>query len=506
MIPKPTSARYMPSLAERAVLRLSSLRTTKAEKTLQVVKPYTPHPPSPKQRAFLELDATEALYGGAAGGGKSDALIMGALQYIDRPRYAALLMRRRKIDLEKDGAILDRARHWFAGTAARWDAKLFGFRFPSPDSNPGATISFGHLEHLSDREQWKGPAFQYIGIDELTEWDAGSYLFMFSRLRSLAGGVPTRMRSATNPGGEGHDFVFERFVRYAKQLGTGVLYDVWRKGEKAGAPFFESPASAEVLQVSKEEGVAAQGAFFVPAFARDNPALNVAEYRVNLARLDAVERAWYDEGDWTAVPSGKYFRREWFKFIDAPPPGVFWIRYWDLAGTLPTEAERKKDQEKNGPAFTAGVKLGVRILQTGAYELIVADVVRDKMDPPEVQGFVKATAELDTRRVQVVIEQDPGQAGKDQAMNYQRTVLPGWAVHANRATGPKESWWTSLAAFAKAGGVFLVRGEWNEAFVKELVSLPAAKKDQADAASRGYAWLTGDEGKRLSRVWLLANS
>ena len=465
-----------------------------------MVKPYAPHQPSLKQRAFLELDAAEALYGGAAGGGKSDALIMAALQYIDRPGYAALLMRKQEVDLKKEGAILDRATKWFEGTPAVWDGGAKCFRFPST-----ATITFGHLAGSRDHGKWKGPEFQYIGIDELTEWEQGDYTFMFSRLRGLIGGVPTRMRASTNPGGEGHDWVWERFVRFAKQAAGGMPYDDpkhpelgWRKGPRQGSPYFESPPSDQAIEVSKRVGTKPQGSFFVPAFAEDNPALNLQEYAMNLAKLDPVSYAWYAEGDWNAVPSGRYFQREWFEYIDDEPTDVFWFRYWDLAGT--DDLEGAKD-----PAWTAGVRLGIQLNQkTQGSRCIVADVRRTRVDPPAVEEFVLSTANTDGKKVPIVIEQEPGSSGKATIINYQRKVLFGWNCEGDKKTGSKEEMWLTLASLARAGGLVLVRGAWNDAFVKELVSLPTGKKDQADAAAGGYAWAVGDVGGRLARIRGLA--
>ena len=80
-----------------------------------------PHKPWPKQRAFLSLECLEALYGGAAGGGKSDALLHDALKYRDVPGYSALLFRKTYTDLSLPDAIMDRAHNWLAGTGARWN-------------------------------------------------------------------------------------------------------------------------------------------------------------------------------------------------------------------------------------------------------------------------------------------------------------------------------------------------------------------------------------------------
>jgi phage terminase large subunit-like protein len=459
----------------------------KADRTIQeVVKPYSPHQPHPKQRAFLELDAQEVLFGGSSSSGKSDGLLMAALQYVDHPSYSALLLRKREVDLFKNNAIGDRAKKWFAGTAAIWDSSLTGFRFPS-----GATIGFGHLANMKDRAGWKGPDYQMIGVEELTEWDEGDYVFLFSRLRSTDPKVPTRMRANTNPGDVGHEWVWERFVRYATQSGTGLGYDDWRGGTRGGSPVFESPASAQVIAMAKRLGVHAQGAHFVPAFAEDNPSVNLAQYMMNLAKLDPVEFAWYGEGDWNARPSGKVFQREWFaKFLDVEPPGVTWVRYWDLAGTDP----EAPGNEKKDPAFTAGVKLGLWYDDAGGLRVVIADSTRDQKGPDDVPLLVKAVAEVDGKSIAQVFELEPGSAGISVVNSYARATLIGWDVHGHRKTGDKPTMWRPLASIARAGGLYLVRGQWNRDFVDELVGLPSGKKDQADAAAGGYAWLLERSG------------
>ena len=178
---------------------------------------FIPHQPTAKQAAFLWLPNREALFGGAAGGGKSDALLMAALQYVDIPNYAALLLRRTYADLALPGAIMDRAEQWLTGTNARWNQQEKTWYFPS-----GSTLTFGYLQHEKDKYRYQSSEFQFIGFDELTQFTETMYTYLFSRLRRLENSnVPLRMRGATNPGGIGHAWVHERFVVSAK---TGRIF------------------------------------------------------------------------------------------------------------------------------------------------------------------------------------------------------------------------------------------------------------------------------------------
>ncbi|GAF75153.1 unnamed protein product, partial [marine sediment metagenome] len=111
---------------------------------------WIPHQPTVKQQAFLKLWQTEAFYGGAAGGGKSDALLMAALQYVDVPDYAAILFRRTYADLALPGALMDRAGEWLGGTEAHWSGQDKRWTFPS-----GATLTFGYLDTDADRYRYQ---------------------------------------------------------------------------------------------------------------------------------------------------------------------------------------------------------------------------------------------------------------------------------------------------------------------------------------------------------------
>lgn len=211
--------------------------------------PYLPHDLHPKQLEFLNLPQREALFGGAAGGGKTDALLGGALVYATRPRFSALILRRTFPSLRLRGSIMDRAREWLQPTDAHWEGDNSRWRFPS-----GATLQFGYCDADTDLDRYKSAEFHYIAIDELTEWPKGWYEFLFSRLRRLKGDdTPIKMRAASNPDGIGAEWVRQRF----------------------GIPL------NEVVDKPLVSGDRA----FLPARAEDNPSLDLEEYEKSLEQM-----------------------------------------------------------------------------------------------------------------------------------------------------------------------------------------------------------------------------
>jgi hypothetical protein len=236
---------------------------------------YVPHKPHPKQAEFLALTSREALYGGAAGGGKSDALLMAALQYVHVPGYNALILRRTFADLSLPDAIMARAKEWLAGTDAVWNAQEKKFTFPS-----GAVLQFGFLDSDKDRFRYQGGAYHFIAFDELTQFPEAWYRYLFSRLRRAKGSpVPPRVRAATNPGGIGHEWVRRRFV---------------------ATPDPKRP--------------------FVSARLDDNPSLDAVEYREALAELDTTTRRQLEEGVWIRDAEGLVYRYSETRNVIAKAP------------------------------------------------------------------------------------------------------------------------------------------------------------------------------------------
>lgn len=235
--------------------------------------------PHPKQQRFLlHADTKELFYGGAGGGGKSQAAWYGALQFADTPGYAALIFRRTYADLALPGALMSRAKQYLAQTGAVWHEGQKTWTFPS-----GATITFAYLENENDKYRYASAEFQYIFFDELTHFTESQYTFLFTRLRKKTTGgmadVPLRMRAASNPGGPGHDWVKKRFI---------------------------DPVTRDPKRI------------FIPATMEDNPTLDIEGYEDSLSNTDPLTRAQIKKGDWDAVAGGR-FRKEWFGWYRRDP-------------------------------------------------------------------------------------------------------------------------------------------------------------------------------------------
>ena len=168
-----------------------------------LANPWIKDEPTTKQELFLKTEAREALFGGAAGGGKSYCLTMAALQYVDVPYYNALLVRRTYGHLSQPGALMDIMRQWLEGSGrgVHWDRVENLITFPS-----GAQLKFGYLRNEADKDQYQGANFHFIGVDELTQFDEDQYLWLMSRNRAPVSesDIPLRMWSASNPGRRGH--------------------------------------------------------------------------------------------------------------------------------------------------------------------------------------------------------------------------------------------------------------------------------------------------------------
>lgn len=415
--------------------------------------PYIKESPTVHQQAFLLLDCLEALYGGAAGGGKSSAVLSAALQYVDVPGYSAIILRRTYADLALPGAIMDRSHLWLRDTDAHWDDRNKTWTFPS-----GARLTFGYLQTDNDKYRYQSAEFQFIGWDELTQFPQDPYRYMFSRLRRLKDvHIPLRVRAATNPGGEGAGWVYERFM-----------------------PDLTPEAAAHRVRT---------GRIFIPARLEDNPHIDQESYRRGLAELDDITRKQLEEGSWVTDPAARPFDREWWRGINrytvAAPQHKVVGRYhsWDTA----TKAGQHN-------AYTALVVGEV----TADYRLLIREVWQDKMMVPYLADAVKdkaITSNRDGKLQAVIIEDMSSGTGVAQTLQLGDPWLAQLIKPFKPANfGDKVQRAQQAALWCKRGCVLLPTPTadmpWLYEFEKQLFGFPDTEyKDMVDAFSQLVIYL-----------------
>lgn len=242
--------------------------------------------PQRRQADFLARFEDEALYGGAAGGGKSEALVAEALRQAHIPHYRALILRKTYPELSE---LIDKSQRYYRGAfpGAQWSEARHMWRFPS-----GAKIYFGAMQHTNDRFKYQGRAYDYIAFDELTHFTQDEYIYLLSRNRASGPGTRVYLRASANPGGIGHGWVKARFLTPAPPMQT-----IW-----------------EDVQVRTPDGAvhtARRSRIFVPSTVFDNQILlqNDPAYAARLAALPDADRRALLYGDWDAF-AGQVFS-EW---------------------------------------------------------------------------------------------------------------------------------------------------------------------------------------------------
>lgn len=449
------------------------------------------------QTQFLACSADECLYGGAAGGGKTDGMIACPTRWLQHPKFRALILRRTLPELKQ--SIFDRAFEFYKAIDPGAD---FNKTENQWTFSTGAKLFFGHAEHEDSVHRYQGSAFQLIGFEELTHFTRAQYLYLFTRARS-AYGLPIRIRATANPGGEGHEWVFERWAPWLNKRPnyTGpraasgeILYFVPGRSPEDPERYLPGGRTeadellARWALLSDDEKSATPrpvSRTFIAAKLSDNPELikNDPGYADRIRMQDAVTRRQLLDGDWlaTAAP-GAYYRRGWFRFLDVKPAVVAArVRRWDLAST------------EDGGDWTVGVRMA--LLQDRSF--VVEDVVRARLRPAGVAALVLATAELDGKACHISFAQDPGQAGKAQVEAYVR-MLAGWVVRAEPETGDKTTRQAPFSAQCEANNVAIVRGAWNEPFLQTLEAFPTkgVHDDDVDAGGGAFTYLT----KRLGAL------
>jgi predicted phage terminase large subunit-like protein len=438
------------------------------------------------QEDFLSTSADIAIYGGAAGAGKTWAVLLEPLRHVcHNKEFAAVFFRRTTVQVKNVGGLWDESMKLYPLTGATPTAHVLEWNWPE-----GGKIKFAHLEHESTKLEWQGSQIPLIVFDELTHFSMSQFFYLISRNRSMSG-VKPYIRATTNP--DADSWVAEFLAWWIDQK-TGFpiseragkvrwfirINDImlWADSRQELVDKYGDPS----VPLDHENQVQPKSVTFIPGKLSDNPALMKADpgYLANLKSLPVVEQARLLGGNWKIRPAaGLYFKRAWVEVVDAVPSNLDIVRYWDLAATEKTD--------NNDPDWTVGVKLG-RDRKSGLYYWL--DTVRVRVSPLKVERIIENTASMDTVNVRIGLPQDPGQAGKSQAQTFVRN-LAGYSVRARPERGDKIVRFGPFSAQCQAGNVKVLRGAWNEEAFTALEAFPSsAHDDDVDACSGAFSMLS----------------
>ena len=248
-------------------------------------------PNSGPQEEFLAAPEKEVLYGGAAGGGKSYAMLVDLLRFASNPNHRALLLRRTLGELTE---LIDQSRRIYprAFPGSKFKESKSTWVFSS-----GATATFSYVDKDSDVTRYQGQSFSWIGIDELGHYPSPYvWNYLRSRLRTTDPDIETYMRASANPGGMGGWWIKKMFIDpaipndpfWATDVDTGKTLKYGPSHARANEPLFQRK--------------------FIPARLTDNPYLmHSGEYEAMLLSLPEVERRRLLEGDWDVAEGAAFF-------------------------------------------------------------------------------------------------------------------------------------------------------------------------------------------------------
>ena len=375
------------------------------------------------QEMFLSSVADIAIFGGAAGGGKTLGLLLEMLKWVSNSQFRGVIFRRESPQITKEGGLWDTSQRFYTHVGGQGVEGKLLWRFPS-----GASIGFDHLQLDRDVEKWQGSQIPAIFFDELPHFTMRQFFYMMSRNRSSSG-IPGYMRATCNPD---PDSWVAKFIEWWIDQATGYAIP-----ERSGVlRWFVRIGESLVWSDTKEELITTYGAdqmpksvTFIPSLVTDNKILMKEDptYISSLMALPAVDRARLLKGNWKVRASaGTSFKRGWFEVVpfSAVPMVGRTLRSWDKASTVPTP-------ENPDPDWSAGLK--VRFAE-GIFYLMHLEHFRDR--PHGVKNRVKSLATTDGTRCEVLLEGDPGSAGDFETAEY-ITWLAGYVVKTRKPTKAK---------------------------------------------------------------------
>jgi predicted phage terminase large subunit-like protein len=470
---------------------VSSEESQTAQPTQSQVESKLIAPQEGFQQAVLSSPADILVSGGAAGSGKTFALLLEPTRNLDVKGFGAVFFRRESPQITNEGGMWDESEKLYANFNAKPNRNELSWSFPPY----GCKVRFSHMQLLTDRFSWDGSQIPLIGFDQLESFEELQFWYMLSRNRSVCGVVPY-IRATCNPipenditGGWLHKLVswwIDPETGYAIPERSGIIRWLVRLNDVIHWGDSEDELKARFPNLGPDD-VQPKSFTFIPGQLTDNKILmkNNPEYRASLLALPLVERERLLGGNWKiTATAGKVFNRSWFKSIlkTIPDDIVAWVRYWDKAGT------------EGGGKYSAGVLMGKR--SNGRF--VLANVIRGQWSAHNREEAIKTTAAYDALRcsnIEIWIEQEPGSGGKESAENTTLN-LAGHTIKTERVTGSKMTRSGPFASQCEAGNIDLLEYLGDpvdgipalEGFLREAQNFDGVHgyTDQIDAAGGAF--------------------
>ena len=427
------------------------------------------------QTQLLETQADIAIYGGAAGGGKTFGLLLDAVRHIENSKAGAVFFRRTSKQITNEGALWDETEKIFPLLNAEPKTSTLKWVFPS-----GYKISFKHLEHEKNVEDWQGSQIAVIYFDELTHFTEKQFWYMNSRNRTDSN-IKPYIRASTNP--KKNSWVRELIDWWIGKDGYPIK-------ERAGVLRWYLRIDGRLEWADKKEdllklhpGKNPRSLTFIPSKLDDNKILMATnpEYKEILQSLPAKDQEELLYGNWNVeIKSGDYFKKHYFEEVDAHPPLVKITRAWDRAAT------EHRPGESGDPDYTVGLKLGVD--KDGFYYIL--DIIRERLSAHKVEQLIRNTATQDGVKCVVKAFQDPGGAGKNEADIFRR-LMAGFVIDIEKISVNKEIAAKAVSAQSEAGNIKMLSTCRNkDVFYDETKDFPEGRHDDiVDAFSSAFNYL-----------------
>ena len=436
-------------------------------------------PQQGKQELFLRSPADICIYGGAAGGGKTFAILLECLRHIDNPRFEAVVFRQSKPQIMNAGGLYDTSKEiypYFGATSII--TPNIQWRFQS-----GAKITFAHMFYEKEKYNWQGSQIPLLVFDELTHFTESQFFYLFSRNRSTCG-VKPYIRATCNPDGESW---VARFIEwwldpntgYADESKCGKIRYFIRRNDFIHWASTRGELYEKFQLFTPEEQEDVKSVSFISAKLSDNRILvkHNPEYMGTLKAMSEFDREQLLNGNWKIRQiSGTLFKTSMFrrfkiggncysvdgKVYEKSACRIF--QTCDVAGSLKSSADY----------FVLGT---FAICPDG--ELLVLEIFRERLEGPDQPGLI-ARKYLEFMPLMTGVES----SGIGLTL-YQQLRRMGLPIIDLKPEADKFSRAIPAAARYEAGMIYhLENAHWLNDLEAELLAFPnGTHDDQVDVIS-----------------------